>query len=87
LQSSTPSATTALQQNPIWLWEYPVIAAYIDEFIMLCAGAWMTAVGFGYVDLPTPANHPWLGNLVRQFKWMGPLLMLIAVVLGVAAPS
>ncbi|WP_018428027.1 hypothetical protein [Hoeflea sp. 108] len=54
---------------------------------MLCAGAWMTAVGFGYVDLPTPANQPWLGDLVRQFKWMGPLLILIAIVLGVAAPS
>ena len=84
MQSSTPSATTALQQNPIWLWGG---AAYIDEFIMLCAGAWMTAVGFGYVDLPTPANQPWLGDLVRQFKWMGPLLILIAIVLGVAAPS
>ncbi|MBE1204131.1 hypothetical protein [Aminobacter carboxidus] len=64
-----------------------MIAAYIDEFIMLCAGAWMTAVGLGYVELPVPPNQPWLANLVRQFKWTGPLLMLIAIVLGIAAPS
>lgn len=64
-----------------------MIAAYIDEFIMFCAGAWMTAAGFGYVDLPTPANQPWLGNLVRQFKWMGPLLILIALILAITAPS
>jgi hypothetical protein len=64
-----------------------VIAAHIDEFIMLCAGVWMAAVAYGYVDLPMPPNQPWLGNLVRQFKWMGPLLMLIAIILAVAAPA
>lgn len=64
-----------------------MIAAYIDEFIMLCAGAWMTAVGLGYIDLPARPDLPWLGNLVRQFKWMGPLLILIAVILAVAAPA
>ncbi|GAA2820251.1 hypothetical protein [Aminobacter aminovorans] len=47
----------------------------------------MAAVAYGYVDLPMPPNQPWLGNLVRQFKWMGPLLMLIAIILAVAAPA
>lgn len=28
-----------------------MIAAYIDEFIMFCAGLWMTLVGFGYLAL------------------------------------
>ncbi|MGW9945091.1 hypothetical protein J2W92_000406 [Rhizobium leguminosarum] len=31
-----------------------MIAAYIDEIIMFCAGLWMTSVGFGY--LPFPGN-------------------------------
>jgi hypothetical protein len=86
LQCQTRSTTTELG-NDSRFGEDPLIAAYIDEFIMLCAGAWMTAVGFGYIDLTTSPNQPWLANLVRQFKWMGLLLMLIAVILGIAAPS
>ena len=35
-----------------------VIAAYIDEFIMFCAGLWMTAVGFGYLSFPTQVKVP-----------------------------
>lgn len=63
-----------------------MLAAYIDEIIMFCAGIWMAAVGFGYIELPVPPHQSWLGNLVKHFKWMGLLLMLIAVVLGVASP-
>ncbi|MDR6633049.1 hypothetical protein J2X72_001833 [Phyllobacterium sp. 1468] len=67
-----------------------MIAAYIDEFIMFCAGLWMTAVGFRYLSFP-PANqgaqNAWLGNLVHHFRWMGPLLLVIAIVLAIAAPA
>lgn len=61
-----------------------MIAAYIDESIMFCAGLWMTAVGFRYLSLPTPnqgTKNAWLANLVTHFRWMGPLL-LIAIVLA-----
>ncbi|RFC00673.1 hypothetical protein B5K08_02075 [Rhizobium leguminosarum bv. trifolii] len=58
-----------------------MIAAYIDEIIMFCAGPWMTSVGFGYLSLPGYSANP---PLVRHFKWMGPMLLAIAVVLAAA---
>ncbi|MBO9654919.1 hypothetical protein O3S81_12065 [Agrobacterium sp. SOY23] len=60
-----------------------MIAAYIDEFIMFCAGLWMTCVGFGY--LPLSKNTDSQPPVVRHFKWMGPLLLVIALVLAVAS--
>lgn len=60
-----------------------MIAAYIDEFIMFCAGLWMTSVGFGYLTLSrNPANRV---PMARHFKWMGPLLLTIAIVLAIAS--
>lgn len=60
-----------------------MVADYIDEFIMFCAGLWMTSVGFGYVTLSrNPANQV---PLARHFKWMGPLLLVIAIVLAFAS--
>lgn len=59
-----------------------VIATYIDEFIMLCAGLWMTFVGFGYLSLSRSPAHK---SPVRHFKWMGPLLLLIAIILAGAS--
>ncbi len=50
----------------------------------------MTAVGFGYLSFPTPgqgAQNAWLGNLVNHFRWMGPLLLLIAIILAIASPA
>lgn len=67
-----------------------MIAAYIDEFIMFCAGVWMTAVGFRYLSFPTPnqnTKNAWLTNLVTHFRWMGPLLLIIAIVLAIASPA
>ncbi|MHC1548376.1 hypothetical protein [Phyllobacterium sp. K27] len=67
-----------------------MIAAYIDELIMFCAGLWMTAVGFRYLPFPTPsqgAKNAWLASLVPHFKWMGPSLLVIAVVLAIASPA
>lgn len=57
-----------------------MIAAYIDELIMFCAGLWMTAVGFRYLSVPTPnqgTKNAWVANLVTHFKWMGRLARLI----------
>ncbi|CAN7436261.1 hypothetical protein [Bosea sp. LjRoot237] len=64
-----------------------MIAAYIDEFIMFCAGLWMTAVGLGYLPLPGNAtNQPhWVTTLAGHFKWMGPLLLAIAIALAMAS--
>jgi len=59
-----------------------MIAAYIDEIIMFCAGLWMVSVGFGYLPFRNPANRP---PVVRHFKWMGPLLLAIAIVLAAAS--
>jgi hypothetical protein len=59
-----------------------MIAAYIDEIIMFCAGLWMALVGFGYLPLPGYSAKP---PLVRYFKWMGPLLLVIAIVLAAAS--
>lgn len=52
---------------------------YIDQIIMFAAGMLMSAVGFGYINLSS--HQEWLNRLVWQFKWTGPLLMLIAVML------
>lgn len=59
-----------------------MIATYIDEFMMFSAGLWMTCVGFGYLPLSinTAAEPP----VVRHFRSMGPLLLVIAAVLAVA---
>ncbi|PND21907.1 hypothetical protein CN934_07640 [Ensifer sp. MMN_5] len=46
--------------------------ANIDQIIMFGAGLWMTAAGFGFVQTNTQA--PWLVQLTRHFRWMGPLL-------------
>jgi len=60
-----------------------MIAAYIDEFIMFCAGLWMTLVGFGYLALSK--NRAYQPRVVRHFKWMGPMLIGIAIILAIAS--
>ncbi len=65
-----------------------MIAAYIDEIIMFFAGAWMTAVGFGW--LPAPGQSPaggasWLERYGTLFKWGGPLLVAISIILAAAS--
>ncbi len=62
-----------------------MIAEYIDEIIMLAVGAWMTLLGFGIIAAPTgnkPAQ-PWLQTMIVHFRWMGPLLVVIALALAV----
>jgi hypothetical protein len=64
-----------------------MVAAYIDEFIMACAGLWMTAVGLGYLSLPgNAADQPaWVTTVAGHFKWMGPLLLALAVLQAIAS--
>lgn len=52
---------------------------YIDQVIMFAAGIWMSLVGFRHIKFDSHKER--FNHLVRQFKWMGPLLVLIAVVL------
>ena len=64
-----------------------MIAAHVDEIIMFCAGAWMSAIGFGL--LPAPGRNPasgasWLERYGTLFKWGGPLLLIISIVLAIA---
>ncbi|MGI6853869.1 hypothetical protein [Mesorhizobium sp. 1B3] len=63
-----------------------MIIDYIDQIIMFCAGVWVTAVGFGYLPLPgkAAAQPPWVTVAAGHFKWMGPLLLVIAVALAIA---
>lgn len=67
-----------------------MVAAYIDEIIMAVVAVWMTGVGFGWFASPF---HPrpgqqqgWWTNIDKHFRWMGPLLLAIAIVLAFAEP-
>jgi hypothetical protein len=62
--------------------EMQVIAGQIDQIFMFCAGIWMTAMGFGYVTVSTQQASR--AKFVRHFRWMGPLLILISIVLALA---
>ncbi|OHV77266.1 hypothetical protein [Rhizobium sp. LCM 4573] len=53
--------------------------AYIDQIIMFCAGIWMTAAGLGYMQVNTQV--PWVAKVTRHFKWMGPLLTVLSILL------
>jgi len=64
-----------------------MFANYIDDLIMLCVGAWATAVGFGYLQMPVRdplARQQWQARFGTMFKWIGPILIVIAVVLAVS---
>ncbi|MCQ1851901.1 hypothetical protein [Neorhizobium galegae] len=60
-----------------------MIATYIDEFIMFCAGLWMTSLGFGYLSWSRDSARKLL--VVRHFRWLGPLLLAIATILAAAS--
>ena len=50
---------------------------------MFFVGLWMTLVGFGYLSLSrNPAHRP---PVARHFKWMGPMLLMIALILAIAS--
>ncbi|MGE0242144.1 MAG: hypothetical protein AB7S59_25750 [Parvibaculaceae bacterium] len=63
-----------------------MLANYIDEIIMFCVGAWATATGFGYLPMPVKdpaAAQQWQARFGTLFKWIGPLLLVISIVLAV----
>jgi len=55
---------------------------YIDQITMFAAGIWMSAVGFDHIKFSS--DHERFNRFVWHFKWMGPLLALIAVALAFA---
>ena len=64
-----------------------MLANYIDNLIMFCVGAWATAVGFGYLQMPAKdplTRQQWQTRFGTMFKWTGPILMVIAIVLTVS---
>lgn len=64
-----------------------MVAAYIDEIIMFCAGLWATATGFGYLQMPGKdpiARQKWQAQFGTLLKWIGPALLVIAVGLAIA---
>jgi hypothetical protein len=66
-----------------------MIAAYIDELIMFCVGLWASGVGYGFLQMPSHSQagqQAWLARISSHLKWIGPLLLIIAVVLAVAEP-
>lgn len=62
-----------------------MIADYIDELIMFLVGIWMTLVGTGYLPGGDNPNAPrWAVQVMGHFKWMGPMLIAIAILIAVA---
>ena len=64
-----------------------MLANYIDEIIMFCVGAWATAVSFGYLQMPAKdpvARQQWQTRYGTMFRWIGPILIAISVVLAIS---
>jgi len=64
-----------------------MLANYIDEIIMFCVGAWATATGFGYLQAPVKdpiARQQWQARFGKILKWIGPILLVIAIALVVS---
>ena len=64
-----------------------MLANYIDEIIMFWVGVWATATGFGYLQMPgkDPLARPqWQARFGTVLKWIGPVLIVIALVLAVS---
>lgn len=61
------------------------LVSQIDQIIMFCAGIWVTAAGFGYDR--SNGRQGSLAQLIPHFRWMGPLLMVISLVLAFAKAS
>ena len=63
-----------------------MLATYIDVIIMFCVGLWTTGVGYGYLPAPGKADalaqQQWLARFGKLFKWCGPALLVISVVLA-----
>src|SRR5262245_8311101 len=59
---------------------------HINEIIAFCLGAWATATGFGYLQMPAKdptARQNRQAPIRTMLKWIGPSLILISVGLAV----
>lgn len=65
-----------------------ILAAYIDKLFTLVAGIWVTVTGFREPKLP--AEDGWRRTMIVKmtphFRWMGPLLIIVALVQMLAVP-
>ncbi len=62
-----------------------MLAAYFDSIMMFAVGAYATALAFGRVPPPMKdviARQQWLARYGSWFRILGPMLMLIALILG-----
>jgi hypothetical protein len=55
--------------------------AIVDGGIPVLAGMYATAVAYGFAVGPTPKAGP-AAKLLPHFKWMGPVLILLGLLLG-----
>ena len=65
-----------------------ILAAYFDKLITLVAGIWITVTGFRQPVLPP--EDGWRRTLISKmhphFRWMGPLLIIVALIQIVTVP-
>jgi hypothetical protein len=64
-----------------------VIARHIDSLTMLGVGLWTTAVGFRVVALDPEDRSAYVRWFKRNARWMGPALVVIALVLLVTGQA
>lgn len=63
-----------------------MLAAYIDQIIMFLVGVWATGVGYGFLPAlgkDAAAQEQWKARFGKLFKFIGPALIVIALVLAV----
>jgi hypothetical protein len=60
------------------------LAKYVDAVIMLALGIWVSGVALGWFAVPRGNLPVFVGWFERNARWIGPLLIAIAVVLVIA---
>jgi hypothetical protein len=64
-----------------------MLARHLDGLMMLLVGVWIACVGFGWLPLASEGKPPFVATFKRHARWMGPLLVLIAVTLMLAGQA
>lgn len=64
-----------------------MLAKHIDSLVMLAVGLWTTAAGFRIVALDGEGRSAYIRWFKRNARWMGPALVVIALVLLVAGQA
>lgn len=63
-----------------------MLSAYIDQIIMFIVGVWATSVGYGFLPAlgkDAAAQEQWKAKFGKQFKFIGPALVVVALALAV----